>query len=105
MTRQTRPTAWVVGESEARWNKALVHVAEVETKIAAHQASGRTVVADPASLANLAANLKSVWTAQSTDARLKKRIVRTLINEVIADIDDVVAEIGSRRPLDRRHSQ
>jgi DNA invertase Pin-like site-specific DNA recombinase len=83
----------VVGELEARWNKALAHVVEVETKIAAHQANGKTAVADPASLANLTANLGSVWTAPSTDARLKKRIVRTLINEVIADIDDVAAEI------------
>jgi hypothetical protein len=78
---------------EARWNKALAHVVEVETKIAAHQASEKTAVADPACLANLTANLGSVWTAPSTDARLKKRIVRTLINEVIADIDDVAAEI------------
>ena len=32
-------------------------------------------------------DLKSVWTAPTTDARLKKRIVRTLIREVIADVD------------------
>ncbi len=29
----------------------------------------------------------------TTDARLKKRIVRTLIHEVVADIDDVASEI------------
>jgi hypothetical protein len=34
-----------------------------------------------------------VWTAPSTDARLKKRIVRTVIHEVIADIDQEAAEI------------
>jgi hypothetical protein len=34
-----------------------------------------------------------VWTAPSTDARLKKRIVRTVIHEVIADIDQAAAEI------------
>ena len=34
-----------------------------------------------------------VWTAPTTDARLKKRIVRTLIREVIADIDVEAAEI------------
>jgi hypothetical protein len=34
-----------------------------------------------------------VWTAPSTDARLKKRIVRIVIHEVIADIDQGAAEI------------
>ena len=77
----------MAGELEARWNKALARVAEVEGKIAAHDAAKIAPVADPASLATLAADLKTVWTAPSTDARLKKRIVRTVIHEVIADID------------------
>lgn len=41
----------------------------------------------------LADNLRAVWVASSTDARLKKRIVRTVIHEVIADLDDVNSEI------------
>lgn len=41
----------------------------------------------------LASNLKSVWSGPTTDARLKKRIVRTLIHEVVADIDDEASEI------------
>jgi hypothetical protein len=83
----------VAGELEARWNKALARVAEVEGKIAIHEAAQITPVADPVSLAALAADLKTVWTAPSTDARLKKRIVRTVIHEVIADIDQEAAEI------------
>jgi hypothetical protein len=68
----------VAGEMKARWNKALARVAEVEGKIVAHEAEKVAPIADPASLAALAADLKTVWTASSTDARLKKRIVRTL---------------------------
>ncbi len=34
-----------------------------------------------------------VWSAPTTDARLKKRIVRTLIHEVVADINDDASEI------------
>jgi hypothetical protein len=83
----------VAGELEARWNKALVHVAEVEGKIAAHDAEKAVPAVDPASLMTLATDLKSVWTAPTTDARLKKRIVRTLIHEVVADIDDKASEI------------
>jgi hypothetical protein len=83
----------VTGELEARWNKALARVAEVEAKIAAHDAATVPSTVDPASFATLAADLKSVWTAPTTDARLKKRIVRTVIHEVIADIDTDAAEI------------
>src|SRR5207248_6568565 len=83
----------VAGELEARWNQALARVAEVEAKIATHDAATVAPVIDPASLAALAADLKTIWAAPSTDARLKKRIVRAVIHEVIADIDPEAAEI------------
>jgi DNA invertase Pin-like site-specific DNA recombinase len=83
----------VAGELEARWNRALTHVAEVENKIAAHDAAMPPAAIDLASLGVLAANLQTVWSAPTTDARLKKRIVRTLIHEIVADIDDAASEI------------
>ena len=83
----------VTGELEARWNKALAHVAEVEGKIATHDAATPAVATDPVSLGMLASNLETAWSAPTTDARLKKRIVRTLIQEIVADIDDAAAEI------------
>ncbi len=84
----------VTSELEARWNKALARAGEIEAKIAKH----RTVVPQPipmsaSQVAALAGNLRAVWTAPTTDARLKKRIVRTLINEVVADLDDGTSEI------------
>ena len=48
---------------------------------------------DPAAFGLLASNLQTVWSAPTTDARLKKRIVRILINEVVANIDDATSEI------------
>lgn len=83
----------VAGELEARWNKALARVSEIEGKIAAHNETVPAAIVDPASLAMLASDLKAVWAAPSTDARLKKRIVRTVIQEVVADIDPEAAEI------------
>src|SRR5262249_9679772 len=83
----------VAGELEARWNKALAHVAEVEGKIAAHGAAMPMTVIDPVALTTLATDLKTIWAAPTTDARLKKRIVRTLIQEVVADIDQETDEI------------
>ena len=82
----------VAGELEARWNRALTQVAHVEDKIAAHDAA-LSAAADPTTLTRLASDLKTVWNAPTTDARLKKRIVRTVIQEVVADIDPDAAEI------------
>lgn len=83
----------VAGELEARWNRALTHVVEVEAKIAAHDAAMPVAAIDPLALVLLASNLKTVWFAPTTNVRLKKRIVRTIIHEVVADIDDAAAEI------------
>ena len=69
----------VAGELEARWNRALAHAAEVEGKIVAHDEATPAPTIDPTLLGVLASNLRTVWSAPTTDARLKKRIVRTLI--------------------------
>ena len=81
-------------ELEARWNRALLQVAEIEAKIVQHDAAITPRRETPLpSLASLADNLSTVWSAPTTDARLKKRIVRTVIEEVIADIDADAGEI------------
>jgi hypothetical protein len=77
----------VAAELETRWNRALTCVAAVEAKIAEHDAATPRLVSTPPSFATLADDLKAVWSAPTTDARLKKRIVRTVIREVVADID------------------
>lgn len=84
----------VAAELELRWNRALTRVGEIESKIAAHDAS--TPQPSPLSATHvtaLATDLKAVWAAPTTNARLKKRIVRTVIHEVVADIDDAASEI------------
>lgn len=82
----------VAAELEARWNSALSRQGEIEAKIATHDATAiPTQNTTPVSFATLAEDLQTVWNAPTTDARLKKRIVRTLIHEVIADIDAAAA--------------
>src|SRR6266702_3728330 len=83
----------VAGELEARWNKALARVSEIESKIASHDADAPAPRTTLMSLATLATDLRTVWTAPTTDARLKKRITRTVIHEVVADIDRDTSEI------------
>ncbi len=83
----------VAGELEARWNRALARVAEVERRIVEHDAVRPRVDPAAVSFGALAEDLEAVWSAPTTDARLKKRIVRTVIHEAVADLDDRTAEI------------
>lgn len=84
----------VADELERRWNQALARVREVEMQIEQHQRR-RDAGAQPTAqdLHDLAADLEEVWNDEQTDARLKKRILRTLIRDIVVDIDDQAAEV------------
>src|SRR6185503_6547296 len=83
----------VADELETRWNTALARVGEVEAKMTARETTKPVPAVDRVALDRFASNLRTIWSAPTTDARLKKRIVRTLIREVVADLDDASAEI------------
>lgn len=83
----------VAGELEARWNRALARVAACQARIADHDAAAPRRARAPVSFGALAEDLRAVWSAPTTDARLKKRIVRTLVHEAVADLDEEAAEI------------
>jgi hypothetical protein len=84
----------VADELERRWNQALQHVRDLEARIEQHRNSQGNLVA-PAreELAQLASDLEALWSDPEADARLKKRIVRTLIHEVVVDVDAEVGEV------------
>jgi DNA invertase Pin-like site-specific DNA recombinase len=75
----------VAAELESRWNDALLRVEDVENRLASTRESveRRTPTLDE--LNALADDLTSVWQDVTTDMSLKKRIARTLIEEVIVD--------------------
>ena len=84
----------VAAELELRWNRALERVTELERRI--EKQAGTTPATAPTSaepFATLATNLKAIWRDPATDVRLKKRIVRELVREVIADLDAQRGEI------------
>lgn len=84
----------VAGELETRWNRALTQAATVEARIAEHDAAApRSSSLAALDTTRIGTNLRAVWAAPTTDARLKKRIVRTVIQEVVADLDDTASEI------------
>jgi DNA invertase Pin-like site-specific DNA recombinase len=84
----------VTAELEARWNQSLVRIQEVEAKISKHDSTTTNKPNMPVDeLATLGTDLEQVWFAPETDTALKKRITRTVIREVIADLDDDASEI------------
>lgn len=83
----------VAAELERRWNAALDAVAAQERIVSELAAVAPTTVPDRAALLALATDLPSVWQDARTDVRLKKRIVRALIAELLVDVDEDAARI------------
>ena len=84
----------VAAELESRWNTALSRVRELESKVTqAEQESVSAVVVNRDDLLRLAEDLPSVWESPSSNSSLKQRIIRILIQEIVADIDEHTQEV------------
>jgi hypothetical protein len=84
----------VAGELELRWNTALKRAAEIEGRLQQFDLTpAGPPPPDKALLSSLAQDLPAVWNASTTDPRLKQRIVRILINEVVVDVDEEKHEV------------
>jgi excisionase family DNA binding protein len=86
----------VAAELEARWNATLQNTRDLEEKLEQFDRGINHEVSLPNKelLLSLAQDLPAVWNAPSTDMRLKQRIVRILIEEVVADVDEKNREIS-----------
>jgi hypothetical protein len=84
----------VASELEARWNRALERVQMVEKRLQACACSSRPQPRpDKEALLALAEDLPAIWNAPETDMRLKQRITRILIEEIVVDVDEKTNEI------------
>jgi hypothetical protein len=84
----------VASELEARWNRALERVQEVEKRLQAGIHTPRSQPRpDKEALLALAEDLPAIWNAPETDMRLKQRIARILIEEIVTDVDEKTNEI------------
>ena len=85
----------VAAELESRWNIALRKVGEVETRLRQMETTSQATarIPDKESLFSLANDLPAIWNAKTTDMRLKQRITRILIQEIIADVEEAAGEI------------
>ena len=84
----------VAAELESRWNTALLRVRELENRVSpAEQKSASALVVNRADLLALAEDLPSVWESPSSDPSLKQKILRILIEEIVADVDEGAQEV------------
>ena len=85
----------VADELERRWNTALERVRELECRVDQEQKASerREVPVAKESMGDLAGDLARIWDAPTTDVRLKKRILRTLIEEIVVDLDEPASEV------------
>ncbi len=84
----------VAAELEARWNISLVKVQELENKLCEFDdATQSRPLPNKEVLVSLAQDLPSLWNSPSTDMRLKQRLVRILVDEIVVDVDDQRGEI------------
>lgn len=79
----------VAGELERRWNQSLQKVAEIESR--RHELDGRRQEisqAEQERLLELGRDLRILWDHPATTAALKKRLLRTVIEEIVVNISE-----------------
>src|SRR5207248_4751270 len=84
----------VAAELEARWNVSLLKAQELENKLCEFDDEIQSrPLPNREVLLSLARDLPAIWNLPSTDMRLKQRLVRILLDEIVVDVDDKSSEI------------
>ena len=80
----------VAAELERRWNERLLAVRELETKLEQMQMRQRPSLseAERAQLLTLGTDLERAWNHRAATPETRKRILRTVIVEIVARVDD-----------------
>jgi len=79
----------VAGELEARWNQALERVAQIEARVnVQHEQSHPLSAQQKERLKELGSDLRLAWHHPAAAVELKKRILRTVIEEIVVNTAD-----------------
>jgi DNA invertase Pin-like site-specific DNA recombinase len=81
----------IAAQLEKNWEIALRRVRDLETRQPAENPT--TIEVDPGAFANLAENLSSAWNAPDVTMRARQQLLRTLIADIIVDVDDAVRDV------------
>lgn len=84
----------VAAELEKRWNDALVCVAEAKNRLTQAGAERqRPTEAERRRLLDLGRELAALWNHPEASSALKKRILRTALDEIVVDVRDDPPEV------------
>ena len=88
----------VAAELETRWNERLAIVRDLETGLEGVTASPAVDLtpADRERLMTLGADLQLAWARPGVTSEIKKRIVRTLIDEIVVRVEDNTLDLVIR---------
>src|SRR5450432_3924446 len=81
----------IAAQLEKNWEAALRRVRDLETRQPAARRSDITV--DPNAFTNLADNLSAAWHAPNVTMRARQQLLRTLITDIVVDVDDDAREV------------
>src|ERR1700704_5428684 len=81
----------IAAQLEKNWEAALRHVRDLETRQPAERPSD--VKVDPGAFTNLADNLSTAWNAPGVTMRARQQLLRTLITEIVVDVDDDARDV------------
>jgi len=77
----------VADELASRWNLALARMQSLEQRLEIESRQSQPqVAADSASMLGLAEDLERVWNDPKVDTKTRKRLLRTLIQEIVVDV-------------------
>jgi len=79
----------VAGELERRWNQSLLKVAETEARL--HELDGKRQEigeVERQRLLQLGRDLGALWDHPTTSSSLKKRLLRSVVEEIVVNISD-----------------
>jgi DNA invertase Pin-like site-specific DNA recombinase len=81
----------IAAQLEKNWERALRRVRELEARQPAEKRPDIEV--DPSAFTNLADNLSVAWNALGVTMRARQQLLRTLITDIIVDVDDKARDV------------
>jgi excisionase family DNA binding protein len=82
----------IAAQLEKSWEAALRRVEACQARLEAVQAPDPAVV--PPDFTGLSDDLNAAWNAPGVTMRTRQRLLRTLVTDIIADVDEAAREVG-----------
>jgi len=81
----------IAAQLEKNWEITLRRVRDLEARQPTDCSS--SIEVDPCAFANMAENLSEAWNAPDVTMRARQQLLRTLIADIIVDVDDTVRDV------------